>query len=173
MDGFTMHGTRLTYQRGCRCLPCRAANAIYFRGYRERSDSPALLVSARDAAAHLAGLAELGVGYRQAAQLSGLSVAEIRTVRNGRRTVIRPETEAAILAVRPVLAHGQKVQAWPTWRLIQSLGREGYTLGSLARFMGLQSEQLQLDHGRVTVRNALVVRKLHASLTAEGPEVTA
>lgn len=24
-----MHGTRPTYQRGCRCCPCRAANAAY------------------------------------------------------------------------------------------------------------------------------------------------
>ena len=33
----TAHGTRRQYLRGCRCLPCAAANAAYLRDYmRER-----------------------------------------------------------------------------------------------------------------------------------------
>lgn len=28
------HGTRARYRRGCRCLPCRSANAIYQQRYR-------------------------------------------------------------------------------------------------------------------------------------------
>jgi len=31
------HGTRAAYTRwGCRCPRCRAANALYFRGYKKR-----------------------------------------------------------------------------------------------------------------------------------------
>lgn len=30
------HGTRTRYQRGCRCLPCRSANATYEAEYRDR-----------------------------------------------------------------------------------------------------------------------------------------
>jgi len=164
-------GTRSTYQRGCRCLPCRAAHADYHRARRRAT--PVGLVSAAAAMAHLAHLAGLGVGYRQAARLSGLNVREIQRVRSGARDVIRRETEARILAIRPVLAPGQRVSAWPTWRLIHSLEAEGFTLGSLARRLGLQSAQLQFDHRRVTVRNALMVRHFHAAVTAEGPEVTA
>lgn len=29
------HGERVTYRRGCRCLPCRSANAAYERKRRE------------------------------------------------------------------------------------------------------------------------------------------
>jgi hypothetical protein len=38
------HGTRSTYQGGCRCLPCRAANAAYSQTYRailRRGEHPA------------------------------------------------------------------------------------------------------------------------------------
>jgi hypothetical protein len=164
-------GSRATYKRGCRCLPCRAAHAAYHRARRRAI--PFELVSAAAAMAHLAHLAGLGVGYRQAARLSGVSTWEIKRVRTGRLHAIRPETEARILAIRPLLAHGQRVSAWPTWRLIHSLEREGFTLGSLARRLGLQTPQLQFDHGRVTVKNALLVRQFHTAVTAEGPEVTA
>lgn len=30
------HGTRTTYRTGCRCLPCKAANAIYEHTRRQR-----------------------------------------------------------------------------------------------------------------------------------------
>lgn len=30
------HGTRPSYQAGCRCTPCRAANAHYEAAYRDR-----------------------------------------------------------------------------------------------------------------------------------------
>jgi len=32
--GLAAHGTRRRYQRGCDCLPCRAANAAYVTRYR-------------------------------------------------------------------------------------------------------------------------------------------
>lgn len=165
-------GVRATYKRGCRCLRCRVANAQYVRIRRVNPASVAL-VSAVPVVEHLAKLAELGVGHRQASRLSGVSVSEIRKIRSGRRPALKPETAGRLLAIRVVLAPGQRVKAWPTWRLIHSLQTEGYTLGSLAMHLGLRSAQLQLDHGRVTVRNAVLVRKLHARLTAEGPEVTA
>jgi hypothetical protein len=166
-------GQRSTYRRGCRCLRCRAANANYERVRRAAETELRALVSATDAAAYLLSLKARGVGYRQAAKLSGLSLTEIREVRAGARQWILPETEAAILTIRPVLALGQHVSAWPTWRLIHSLESEGFTLGSLARRLGLQSGQLQIDHHRVTVKNALMVRHFHARVTAEGPEVSA
>lgn len=30
------HGTRALYQRGCRCLPCRSANARYWTQWRQQ-----------------------------------------------------------------------------------------------------------------------------------------
>ena len=32
-----VHGTRATYWKGCRCDECRAANAAYYREYRQRN----------------------------------------------------------------------------------------------------------------------------------------
>jgi hypothetical protein len=35
----TTHGTRATYRTGCRCTPCRAANAGYWRTWRTASQT--------------------------------------------------------------------------------------------------------------------------------------
>jgi hypothetical protein len=168
---FDGHGARAAYQRGCRCLPCRVANAAYQRQRRASLDDAVALVSSAAAVDHLAQLALLGVGYRQAARLSGLSIAEIRVVRKGRRAYVRADTAARILSVRPVLAPGQRVSAWPTWRLIHSLTREGFTLGALATRLGLHTPHLQFDHTQVTVRNALRVRRLYELVNLEDEEI--
>ena len=41
------HGTRTVYKRGCRCLPCRAANAAYARGWYRSTQQGRLLLGAR------------------------------------------------------------------------------------------------------------------------------
>lgn len=54
------HGTRSRYQAGCRCTPCRAANAVYMAQLRGRKGAglPPLgsLVSAKEAGAHVRAL---------------------------------------------------------------------------------------------------------------------
>lgn len=51
------HGSRSTYQGGCRCTPCRAANAAYEAIYRaaklRRQLMPGAIVRAPDAARQL------------------------------------------------------------------------------------------------------------------------
>lgn len=43
-----IHGTRRTYQRdGCRCTPCRAANAAYWRSWHQAKVSGRPLLGAR------------------------------------------------------------------------------------------------------------------------------
>jgi hypothetical protein len=37
MNGDSLCGEYAEYQRGCRCLKCRAANATYLREYRART----------------------------------------------------------------------------------------------------------------------------------------
>lgn len=36
LENLKGHGTRAKYQGGCRCLPCRRANAGYTKAYREK-----------------------------------------------------------------------------------------------------------------------------------------
>lgn len=169
------HG-RTAYRGGCRCRTCRDAEAGYqkrLRLRRARQELIAGVVDAAQAHAYLVELGAKGVGYRQAARLAGLSIAEIRAVRSGRRQHVRPETAACILAIRPVLAHGVYVSAWPTWRLIHSLRKEGYTLGALALKVGLLTPHLQFDHGQVTVKNALRMRQFYEQVNLEGGEEVA
>lgn len=42
-----IHGTRHQYRRGCKCLPCRAANAQYVAGYREDRRAGKMRLGAR------------------------------------------------------------------------------------------------------------------------------
>jgi hypothetical protein len=56
---------------------------------------------------------------------------------------------------------GQHVTGWRTWRLIDSLERDGFTRRALAFKLGLRGRGLQLHHRRITVRNALKMRVVY------------
>lgn len=162
--GFETHGSRATYQAGCRCLPCRSANAGY-EAHRARMKAEGLAlgyVDPTEARAHLASLKAKGIGHRQAARLADLSPATIRAIRDGKVDVIRPATATAILAIRPVLAHGVRVNAYRTRHLLFALLREGFSRQDLAHRLGLRRRPPALHAEAVTVRNALKVRALFA-----------
>jgi hypothetical protein len=93
----------------------------------------------------------------------------IRRIRQGRVRRILERVEQAILSIqRPSLAHGCKVPAWATRRLLFILIREGFEEPELARRLGLHAERLQyLTRRRVTVRTALRVRAFYQRATAE------
>jgi hypothetical protein len=158
------HGLR-AYRRGCRCVVCRVENAAYIAAVRR---SPRPTVDASPARRHLQQLAALGVGSRQAAQLGRLSRAALVRILTGQQATIYASTAAAVLAIRPVLAHGASVPGVTTWRQIDSLEREGYTRRTLGRLLGSQAQQLQL-HRRVRVRSALRVARLYDALASECP----
>jgi len=155
------HGTRSTYAHGCRCLPCRAANAAYSAA-RRHAPPPALDLAALRS--HLADLRARGLGYRQLAALAHVAPATVRRTLAGTRP--HPATAAALQAIPPILAHGCTVPGTKTWRYLDSLRREGYTHRELAFRLGARSQQLQL-HPRVRVRSALKVSQLHATLTGD------
>ena len=144
-------------------MPCRAANAAYVRQRRAGSvyPNPAELVDAVLAEMHLSKLKAQGVGYRQAANLAGLSPQLVADVRSGRKTRIRADTNARILNIPAVLAHGQVVTGWRTWRLLDSLKREGFTQTRIARHLGASAPQLQIQRRHIRVRTALRVRVLY------------
>ena len=131
-------------------------------------------VSAEPARRHLAALAEAGVGLKTVARLSGVSHGSLSKIVYGepgrarapsRR--IRPETSERILAVTVTAARGgQRVDAGPTWRLIEKLVAAGYTRAHLARELGSQAASPTLQIGRRLVRasTARAVEDLHRRL---------
>lgn len=69
------HGTRARYQAGCRCTPCRAAEAVYRRQLRGRHarNLPTLgqLINPRDAARRIRQLKLEGYTETRIAQMAG------------------------------------------------------------------------------------------------------
>jgi DNA-binding CsgD family transcriptional regulator len=118
---------------------------------------------ASDAQRYVLTLQAQGVGLRQIAKLAGLSYRTAQRIQGG--AAIRPSTLAAVLAITPALAHGQKVNAYASKRLLRALVKEGYSQAELARRMGLRSGRIRWDDQRITVRNALRVRALYRQIT--------
>jgi hypothetical protein len=89
----------------CRCDTCRAINIAYMREYHKARiiTGTAAMVPVDRVREHLQRLHEVGVGYRRAAELAGLSVSAMHTWRiaNGRTQWVRRTTEIALLRVRP------------------------------------------------------------------------
>lgn len=110
-------------------------------------------------------LSRAGVGVRRVAVLAGLSTQTIQRAKRG--ASLRAATEAAILAVRPSLAKGQRITAYPSRRLLRALKSEGYTQAALARRLGLKTGRLRWNDRKITVRKALKVRALFERLTRE------
>lgn len=162
------HGTRGRYRQGCRCMPCRAASAADRQARRSAQAWP--IVEADAAREYLLTLQRRGIGAPQAAKLAGVSEHEIRAIRSGERRRIRRTTADRVLAVRPVLAFGQRVPSWPTRRLLQVLLREGYTRRELAQRLGLNRLPLSRHDEHTTVETALRVQAFYRRVTADGPD---
>jgi hypothetical protein len=167
-QGISAHGTRANYQHGCRCTPCRSAEACY-QAQRVKARAAGLMgwVEADQARQHLLTLAVAGIGLHQAAYLSGVSFRTLQAVRNGRRRHLTRRVAATILATKAIPAYGQRVPSYHTRQLLQSLRTEGYPLSHLAYALGLRTNAVRLHHASITVRNALKVRALYRRLLAE------
>lgn len=167
------HGTRANYLTGCRCVPCRSANACYEaqRASARAQGRADLLVDAAAARRQLCALAAAGIGHRRAAHLAGVATKTVKAIRRGTASRIRASVEQAILGVqRPSLARGVKVNGYRTRYLLACLQAEGYSLRALARRLGLRGSHLPAHAGRVTVQTHLQTEALYRDLTAEEPE---
>ena len=171
------HGERRQYRAGCRCVPCRAANAAYeARRARLRARGGAdRWVSPTAARRRLQELAALGIGVRRAAKLAQVAAQTVRACRSGKSAHIRFHVEQAILGIqKPSLAHGQRVNAYRTVYLLQCLVKEGLTPEDIGRRIGMPAATIRgLLHNRTTVDTALKVQALYEDITAEGPSATA
>ena len=165
---FVSHGTRTDYRHGCRCTPCRAANAGYeAQRARAKADGYNGWVRPDAARAKLEMFAGIGIGHRRAAHLAGVSFRTVQRIRTGRGRRIRADVERAILGIdKPSIARGVHVNGYETRHYVESLVREDFKKAWLAAKLGLRCGRLRIGQ-LVTVKTALRMRQLHEHLTAE------
>ena len=167
------HGTRARYcVDKCRCEPCTEANRLYARqrdrhlrrvAYGIEPERPAY-IDATEARKHLLWLSKVGVGKRQVAERTGISLSAIYKLRRGVVTKCRPETANKILGIgRSAAADGAYVDATKIWKLIDELVRAGYTKTWIAAQIGSNAKTpaLQLGRRRVSAIKARQIAELH------------
>lgn len=177
------HGTLRAYVIGkCRCPECTDANRIYANNARRLRAYGrwAPFVDAQPARDHLALLADYGIGWKRAARLSGVSCGTVSRLLYGNperppTRHIRPETEARILAVRPILANladQAVVDAEGVRRRLQALVARGFPVSFLAARLGMQLTNLARIvrcPGRVAAVTARAVIALYEELWNADP----
>lgn len=172
------HGTRVMYMfgevgndtaNGCRCWSCaHAANVYEKRRQAARRRGVEAFVDASEAAAHLRWLSANGLGQHRLAEVTGLSRSNIVKIKTGRRTRIRPETEARILGCHLGMAGpGSPVPNGRVREMVAELKALGHPERKLAHLLGYKGNSLQLSKsGRVTPAKAARIEALYRELTA-------
>lgn len=176
------HGTRKAYVAGCHCGPCTRANREA-ENHRTRMIAYGTwqpYVDAEPARQHVRLLGSHGVGWKRAANLAGISSGAMSKLLYGgpggrppsRR--IRPETAAAILAVRPDLAalgSGSAVDATGTRRRLQGLVAIGWAQARLASRLGMLPSNFGdvMNREHVTAATARAVADLYDELWDKPP----
>jgi len=163
------------WRRGCRCQPCRQAAATYNKILeRRRRNGVETLFDNTEAREHLAWLSSKGVGLRTIQARSGVGRTTLHKIARGSARRSRAETIAAILAVGThVRAPGGRVDAGPTWKLLDDMLRYGYTHGYLAKRLGAVYDKPNLQIGRTMVLQSTAdkVAELHAQLVGTEREL--
>lgn len=162
------HGDRVKYMGGCRCAECRKANTDYEkkRSAERKAGRSNGLVPAQYAREHIQNLSEMGVGYKQVARVSGVSVSVIAKIRNGDRAQVRVSTETKIVGVTIEDLAGQAVvDARPTWERITWLLNHGWTKADIATSLGLESGKLQIGEQHCTRLTELSILEIFNEAT--------
>lgn len=184
------HGTRARYVMGegpgktpgCRCGACTAANRAAM-AHRERQRvygrwQP--YVDAGEAREHVRMLGAAGLGWKRAGALAGVSNGAMSKLLYGgpggrppsRR--IRPETAAALLAVRPAsgtLGSAALTDATGTRRRLQALVTIGWPKSRLAARLGMLPANFGdvMTRDQVTAGTARAVAALYDELWDTAP----
>lgn len=146
---------------GCRCEPCRQANAAYERQRSRRTAPP--YVAADRARQHLAALSDQGIGLKTVARLSGVSHGALSKLVYGDRTRgrgpskrIRPATEKAILGVTAAQADGRHhTHTADDYRaLLDLLVGRGWTTTAIANEIGVAHSNVRPRPGQAKVTAA-------------------
>lgn len=165
------HGTRVSYEAGCRCLRCRAAKSRYNverEAARKQGDTRDL-VSAAAARSHILRLSRIGVGYKSVATAGNVATSIVARIRSGEKRTIRQDTERKILAVdKGAIADKSLVPAGPTWGLLNELLADGYSKTQIAKWLGSKARvpALQLKRDKINASTALRVYRMYQSVRA-------
>jgi transcriptional regulator with XRE-family HTH domain len=156
------HGTRSCFvQRKCRCELCRAANRKYASerarvNWTDRFEHQ--WTTPDKALAHLDMLRHGGMGLRQIQLSTGIARSTLQQLA-GRKRISRA-TEASVLAVRPAVAAGARVDATGTTRRLRALMAIGWSGKQLGDRLGVTTANLwPLLRGREHV-HAATARKV-------------
>lgn len=172
-DSSRPHGSYVKFvAEKCRCPDCRAAHREYNRRRIRAIHRPDEVwmpyVPAGPARRHIRWLATQGIGLKTVAKVSGVSHGCLWKLiygapdRSGPSKRIRHKTAAAILAVRPDhAAGGQKIDAAPTWKLLDEIIALDYPKVWIARQLGQHGQGLQVSKTRVLASTARAVEDLH------------
>ena len=178
------HGLRSTYNNGCRCEPCRAAQSRYAKRMRFLAETgrPTLVDSA-PARSHVALLRAAGLGRQAIAERAGVSRIVVYRLAGSckeRPTLrIRRDTEARILAVDPVSpCDFSNVGTTGTTRRLRALVAIGWTQTELARRIDWDLANLNCivlaRRTAVTVDTARMIAALYDELSmTPGPSLRA
>lgn len=176
-DSRRPHGTRVKYViERCRCEPCRVANRVASRArvnaMRRPDEAWVPYIPVGPTRRHIEYLMSQGVGPKTLARLSGVPHGAISKIiygnyKTGRKSKrIRPETARKILAVRvDHAAGGQKIDAAPTWVLLDELLAKGWPKSHLAELIvGPQAVSLQIRRTTVRASTARKVEEVYAAV---------
>ena len=178
-QGRRQHGTRSSYSGGCRCNPCKKAQADANRYYDRRKVQekwgavPPLLVDSEPSRRHVQALMAGGMGQRRISEESGVSVAVIHrlmgwcTSRPANK--VHPETEAKLFACNPfALADGAKIPAGPAARKVQALLAIGWPRLAQAGHIGVTPSNFVYadwdDSHTITVRRDRDIDQMYRQL---------
>lgn len=186
------HGTFAKYVLDrCRCDDCREAARVYNSANRRRriyaAHDPAYsqLVDAGPVRAHIEWLVSEGMGLKQIAKTGPIAHGTLDAIMHGKggrdpkehrpqRKRVRRDVAARILAIRPVLAGGAKVDPTGTVRRVRALVAIGYSQSYLGRRIGWNPANMgDLAHARrrfVQERTRIAVKAVFDELSmTQGP----
>lgn len=175
------HGTHAAYVLDkCRCKPCRKGNRAYENNrQKQRAYGIQSYVPADRAREHLEELGKVGIGLKQVARITTVSHGSLSKIMYSikgkpQSKRIRAETEAAILAVKPVLENmGSKVSvdALGSHRRVQALVAMGWSQSQVASRLGWDRGNWWafMQRPQCGAEMALKVKALYEELRDQAP----
>lgn len=171
--------------KGCRCTPCRDAQATDLRNYRQRKAreswgaTESTMVDAEPARAHVRALMAEGVGRERIANVSGVGGGSVAALLYGRpadgqrpSARIHRKTADKLLAVTSeAVADGARINATGTKRRLQALIAVGWSGSELMRRLGKTETNFWyiLEQPVVLSRTARAVQALYDDLWNQAP----
>jgi hypothetical protein len=163
------HGRVKYVVERCRCDVCREAARQYEQMRRVRLVPT--LVDATKAREHVRHLMSLGMGYKRIAEVAGVGSGTVMAMLYGKPNRqptrrIKPETEAALLAVQFSPNDGALVDNATTLRQIDAMVAAGIPRARIAERIGCDRPALQIAGEKITAKNARGVDQMYREFVA-------